>query len=272
MVELPTEIHREHYEVMSVENLGMLFHYLLPIAIRPSYNEGFYQSWRSYREVNVIFAEAVRRLPAAAPIMVQDFHLMCVGEELRSRRRQASPPLLYFHHIPWCDPDYFALLPAEVRDEILRALLAYDVIGFHSSKWARAFLACCERFLPDARRIDSEMSWNGRRVRVIAQPAGVDVEWLRSKANSTKCLSWDGGHWAVWTELISGRTFFGVLRPSRLFLFEGRISWTRFGSWPSRPQLGAGFPNIGTTSTDAERPFDGSIIGSRVVVLWSMDP
>ena len=190
VLEVPEAIHRGHYEVVSVEYLGRLFHYLFELAHAPVFTRAFAGAWRDYARVNALYAEAVLRAPGDDPVFVEDYHLMLVGREIRRLRPSFARPLPYFHHVPWCAPDYFALLPQAVRSEILSALLAHDSIAFHARRWARAFLDCCDRFLPEARVAEDAVAWEGRSVPVFAAPAPVDVAALARTARSPAADRW----------------------------------------------------------------------------------
>jgi trehalose 6-phosphate synthase len=55
-------------------------------------------------------------------------------------------------------------------------LLSNDVVGFHSDRWRRAFLACSEQLL--GARVDvtaGTVEHDGRTTRVVARPIGVDA-------------------------------------------------------------------------------------------------
>jgi trehalose 6-phosphate synthase len=54
--------------------------------------------------------------------------------------------LAYFHHVPFPCPDVFAVLPW--RDEILRALMHFNTIGFQTLRDRDNFIACLRRCLP----------------------------------------------------------------------------------------------------------------------------
>jgi trehalose 6-phosphate synthase len=126
--------------------------------------------------------------PAAEAVLIEDFHLMLVGNLVRERAPAFEAPIAYFHHVPWCAPEYFSLLPDRLREEILQSLLAYDAIGFHCSRWAEAFIECCERFLDSCSRTASGLSWREREVRVVASPAPLDVASARARAGSEAAL------------------------------------------------------------------------------------
>ena len=70
----------------------------------------------------------------------------------------------------------------QVRDEILRSMLAADVVGFHTFDYARHFLSCCSRLLSldyESRRGAITLNHFGRRILVRILPAGVHCGRLR---------------------------------------------------------------------------------------------
>jgi trehalose 6-phosphate synthase len=190
VLDVPEAAHRGHYEVVSVEVLGRLFHYLFELARAPVFDRRFARAWHDYARVNVLYAEAILRAPGEGPVFVEDYHLMLVGREIRRLQPSFERPLLYFHHVPWCAPDYFALLPHPVRSEILSGILAYDGVAFHSRRWARAFRDCCDRFLPGVTVGEDAVEWEGRHVPVIAAPAAVDTAALAGAARSPQAERW----------------------------------------------------------------------------------
>src|SRR4029077_17088020 len=52
--------------------------------------------------------------------------------------------LQFFVHVPWPTPQYWKVLPKQMRDAILEGILGCDVIGFQSSLDVRNFLLTCE--------------------------------------------------------------------------------------------------------------------------------
>jgi trehalose 6-phosphate synthase len=75
------------------------------------------------------------------------------------RDRRPDVRTSHFIHIPWPDPEAWEVLPEAVRTEILDGLCANDVVGFHTQRWRRNFLATVDR---------------GCAVRVTAHPIGID--------------------------------------------------------------------------------------------------
>jgi trehalose 6-phosphate synthase len=177
LLDLPEQPHRQHYEVASVGYLGLLFHYLFEPAYTPAFDHRFASAWEGYRAVNQAYAEAALARLDEDVVWVQDYHLMLLAALMRNGRRAAgATPAVYFHHVPWCEPSYFDMLPGLVRDEILEGLLAHDVVAFHSPRWAEAFMGCCERFVPGASCSGGTVQWRDRLVRVVSTPAALDTE------------------------------------------------------------------------------------------------
>jgi trehalose 6-phosphate synthase len=194
VVDLPADVERDHYVTVSNGVLKPLFHYLLDLATEPLWDRRLTAAWDSYRRVSAAFAEALARDAADGPVLIQDYHLMLVAAEFRRRRQGQRPvngtPLHYFHHVPWCDPSYFGMLPARIRTEILEALLANDTVGFHSRRWGGAFLDCCEEHLPGCARQGDVVEQDGRRTRVLTVPGVVDAASIEAAAGSPAVGRW----------------------------------------------------------------------------------
>src|SRR5215210_748378 len=96
-----------------------------------------------YRVVNEDLAQAVLDEVGddEAVVLLHDYHLYCAPRVIR----QARPDLFLHHfiHIPWTQPDAWRVLPTDMRDDIYEALLANDIIGFHTRAYRRNFLLCC---------------------------------------------------------------------------------------------------------------------------------
>jgi trehalose 6-phosphate synthase len=214
LLDVPADVHRGHYETVSVEYLGRLFHYLFELPYLPVFDDRFSAAWGNFQRVNELYAHAVARAPGDAPVLVEDYHLMLVAQRIRTLIPSFDRPLVYFHHVPWCAPDYFGLLPRPIRSEILSALLSYDAVGFHSHRWARAFLDCCERFVAGARVEDGSVEWNGRSIRVLSSPAPIDPAEIKRAATSHEAHQW----FDRLTRLVAGRT--AIVRVDRADLWK----------------------------------------------------
>jgi alpha,alpha-trehalose-phosphate synthase [UDP-forming] len=92
--------------------------------------------WAAYVEANAEFARHASALVNRDGIVwVHDYHLLLVAHALRQRR--FSGPIGLFLHIPFPPRDLFDTLPW--ANELIGAMLAFDLIGFHTSQWAENF-------------------------------------------------------------------------------------------------------------------------------------
>jgi trehalose 6-phosphate synthase len=189
---LPEGPHRAHYEIASNAVLARVLHGVLPGGGRAQrLMAELDRAWSAYVDINRRFASAVSgaRACSCSCVFVEDSHLMLVGAKLRRMQRDACP-VSYFHHVAWCPPQEWAVLPARPRAELLAGLLANDSVGFHAHQWADNFLACCAEFLPDAVVGDDHVEYDERRCEIHVDPAPVDAETVRERARTRETMQW----------------------------------------------------------------------------------
>lgn len=189
IVDLPREAHDAMYRVVYTELLAPLFHYLLDFGRQPAFDAALHRAWAGYREANRRFGAAVAGYRDADGVLVEDAHLMLVARAARDAGA-GSAPLTYFHHLPWCEPQYFAALPASVRTDILAGLLAFDGVAFHTRRWLEAFAACCERFLPGVERSGDTLGHAGRETILSVLPVAIDAGAVRATAEGELAREW----------------------------------------------------------------------------------
>jgi trehalose 6-phosphate synthase len=134
-----------YYNVVANPMLWFVQHYLWGLAEAPDVDQGLHHAWADgYAAVNEGFAAAVldelERQPEAA-VFFHDYHLYLAPALVRKRAPDAT--LSFFAHIPWPQPDYWRVLPEGIRVALHESMLANDVVGFHTERWARNFLRCC---------------------------------------------------------------------------------------------------------------------------------
>jgi trehalose 6-phosphate synthase len=131
-----------YYNVVANPMLWFIHHGLWGRALRPDLDLAFHDAWRNYDEVNRLFADRVvaelDNNPAAA-VFFHDYHLYLAPRYVREARPDAE--LAHFVHIPW--PVDWTILPEHMRRAVHDGLLANDVVGFHTARWARNFEASC---------------------------------------------------------------------------------------------------------------------------------
>jgi trehalose 6-phosphate synthase len=131
---------RQYYHGFANATLWPLLNYAIEA---PRFERAW---WRTYQDVNAIFAAAAEAALDERPdalAWVHDYQLMLVPKLIRERR--PDQPIGFFLHVPWPPPDIFARLPW--RAEILNGLLGADVVSFHTELYRRNFLRACGRLL-----------------------------------------------------------------------------------------------------------------------------
>lgn len=178
--------HDRFYTVISNPLLWFVQHGLYGLAQDPTLTRATRDAFEhGYAPVNDQFADAVIHQVRAAGgrgiVMLHDYHFYLVGE----RVRQACPDatITHFVHIPWPGPDEWRVLPADIRERLLSGLLGCDIVAFHTRRFARNFLLCCQEILGldvDWRRLVVHVG--PRQVRACFYPISIDVEGLLALA------------------------------------------------------------------------------------------
>lgn len=177
---LPPELHKKYYHGFCKQYLWPLFHYMLPMC--PEYGNRFDRSlWQAYVSANKIYADKVMEVinPENDFVWVHDYHLMVSPTFLRRRFKRIK--LGFFLHSPFPSSEIYRTLP--VRDEILKALLNTDLVGFHTFDYARHFLSCCSRMLGlnyESKRGYIGLDYFGRTVNIKILPMGIHMGRLES--------------------------------------------------------------------------------------------
>lgn len=177
---IPPELFNKFYLGFCKQHLWPLFHYMLPLS--PDLGGRFDRSlWQAYVSVNKIFADKVMEVisPDDDYVWVHDYHLMVLPTFLRKRFNRVK--LGFFLHSPFPSSEIYRTLP--VRDELLRALLNSDLIGFHTFDYARHFLSCCSRMLGisyQSKRGYIGLEYYGRNVSIKILPVGIHMGQLQS--------------------------------------------------------------------------------------------
>ena len=182
MREIPADAWRAHYGVVSNPFLWFMQHQLYTLPYEPNVDDSLVNAWQTgYRTVNQLFADAILEQTAAdrrPVVMLQDYHLYLAGRSIRERRPESL--LLHFNHIPWPSVDSWLVLPQALRRTICEGLLANDICGLQTDRYARNFLETVQAFVRDA-RVDlagRHVRWRGRTIWVRAYPISIDPDSL----------------------------------------------------------------------------------------------
>jgi trehalose 6-phosphate synthase len=186
IVDLTPEEYRDYYHGFSNSVLWPLCHGL-PSATGPNAT-----SYLAYQKTNERYARLL--LPLLEPhdlLWVNDFHLLPLGTYLRAvgcRHR-----IGFFLHVP------FPPLQQQTEgSELLRALLAYDLIGFQTTEDLLAFQTAARwQWGASAVAEDDSLHAEGRRVATGVFPVGIDVDAVSAAAlrmtPAEAAVWWPGG-------------------------------------------------------------------------------
>jgi trehalose 6-phosphate synthase len=181
-------VYEQAYNVIANPFLWFLQHQMWNLPERPIIDAGVMRAWeRGYVPLNEAFARAVidqARGDREPRIMLHDYHLYLAAEPIRRARPKAI--LSHFTHIPWPPSSIWQTIAPPIREGIATALLANDVVGFQTERYAHNFLRMVESFVPKA-EVDYE-GWAVRSRRRTTQvrnyPISIDVDATRRVAAS----------------------------------------------------------------------------------------
>jgi len=178
MVVTDTAAYADFYSVWSNPILWFIQHGLYGRSLAPVLTQAEHDAFENgYAAVNRAYADAVAEEVHArggkALVLLQDYHFYLVAE----RVRELCPDvvLTHFVHIPWPGPDEWRILPADIRERLLRGLLGSDVVGFHPRRYARHFVLCAQELLGLPVNLDElTVTVGDRTVRARYYPISVD--------------------------------------------------------------------------------------------------
>ena len=132
-----------------------------------------------YRAVNDAFAAALAPLLRKDDLIwIHDYQLLTAGDALR--KLGVKQRIGFFLHTPFVPPPIFCALPR--AEELLGALCACDVIGFHTADYREAFRQCVAVLLGAHMDEQGWFTHRGRRVQAIVDPIGIDVSAFATTA------------------------------------------------------------------------------------------
>ena len=165
----------EYYNGYANRTLWPLFHYRIDLA---EFERDFAGG---YARVNARFAETLA--PLIKPddlVWVHDYHLFPLGRELRERGLENR--IGFFLHIPW--PPTNLLLSLPNHRELVESLFDYDVVGFQCDSWLDSFLHYVTEQMGAVVQPGGWVTVNGRTIRVLDCPIGIDFEAFSEAVNS----------------------------------------------------------------------------------------
>lgn len=166
-IDLEEQDIEEYYNGYANRTLWPLFHYRIDLA---EYERDFAGG---YQRANERFADTVAPLIEPDDIVwVQDYHMFPLGAELR--KRGVENRIGFFLHIPWPPRRLLVTLPE--APALVRSLLEYDVIGFHTNEWLQSFCDYARDELGGTVTEDNVLTLGARTVRLVACPIGIEAD------------------------------------------------------------------------------------------------
>jgi trehalose 6-phosphate synthase len=180
--DLPHDAWQAHYATVANPFLWFTQHQLYQLHYDPAVDESLIAAWQTgYRVVNERLGQAAVEAAGRTKrpvVLLQDYHLYLAAQAIRARRPEGL--LLHFNHIPWPAVDSWLMLPQGLRRAICEGLLANDIVGLQTDRYATNFLQSVDAFVRDA-RVDPagrHVRWRGRTIWVRAYPISIDPDAL----------------------------------------------------------------------------------------------
>ncbi|KAK7850306.1 Alpha,alpha-trehalose-phosphate synthase [UDP-forming] 1 [Quercus suber] len=170
---LDEEIVHQYYNGYCNNILWPLFHYLgLPQEDRLATTRSFQSQFAAYKKANQMFADVVNdNYEEGDVVWCHDYHLMFLPKCLKEYNIKMK--VGWFLHTPFPSSEIHRTLPS--RSELLRSVLAADLVGFHTYDYARHFVSACTRIL-GLEGTPEGVEDQGRLTRVAAFPIGIDSD------------------------------------------------------------------------------------------------
>jgi trehalose 6-phosphate synthase len=172
-VDLARRDYEQYYRGFSNATLWPNFHYRVGLT---RYSRTDYAG---YLRVNEWLAAQLR--PLLRPddvIWVHDYHLIPFGDALR--RAGVNNRIGFFLHIPFPTPQVLTTIPPHA--ELVRALCAYDLVGFQTESDQVAFTDYVVREAGGTVGSEGRLRAFNRETRAGVYPIGIDVDGARQSA------------------------------------------------------------------------------------------
>ncbi len=136
--------------------------------------------WKSYCEVNRIFAEHIARIANDDDyVWLHDFHFFLVPKLLKKLNPKIK--VGFFLHVPFPSSEIYRQLPH--REEIVESLIHADLVGFHDFSYLRHFASSVYELLGiHSGLLEIRSHFNTTKLGVF--PVGIDTKAFMTQAAS----------------------------------------------------------------------------------------
>ncbi|CAH2037263.1 unnamed protein product [Thlaspi arvense] len=150
----------------------ILHHMGLPQEDHNDRNKTYQTQYDAFKKANRMFLDVIKENYEEGDIVwCHDYHLMFLPQYLKEYNSKIK--VGWFLHSPFPSSEVYKTLPS--RSELLRSVLAADLLGFHTYDFARHFVSTCTRILGAEGTHEGVMD-HGKVTRVAVFPIGIDPD------------------------------------------------------------------------------------------------
>ncbi|MBN1765153.1 MAG: bifunctional alpha,alpha-trehalose-phosphate synthase (UDP-forming)/trehalose-phosphatase, partial [Sedimentisphaerales bacterium] len=172
----------DYYNGFSNSSLWPILHYMTTYT---HYEDKWFEA---YKTVNQLFAETILSFAHENDLLwIHDYHLMLLPALLKQRNPKLK--IGFFLHTPFPSYEVFRCHPD--REELLKGVLAADLVGFHTFGYLRHFRSAVLRLLSIESEIN-QIKYENHITHIGVFPIGIDAHKFEQEMNSRsyrKCRS-----------------------------------------------------------------------------------
>jgi len=183
-----------HYKNFCKQILWPTLHYQIPD--NPNSKAFEDHSWEFYKILNQQFADKIIEIYKKKNnsddddddiIWIHDYHLFLVPNMIRSILPNAK--IGFYLHVSFPSSEVFRCFAQ--REILLKGLLGSNLISFQTIEYAKHFLQTCNKLLlADISLNNDEIKFNGKTIKIISSPVGIDAKKLINLQNSNIVNNW----------------------------------------------------------------------------------
>ncbi len=165
-----------------------IFHYLSMFHDRSTI-KNFDELWKAYKRFNDAISKVISQyISDGTLVWIHDYHLLLtanflISQKVLEEKNIKNYSIGLFVHAPFPGSDVFRRFP--YRDEILKAMMCFDMIGFHTFDSSRKFFTSCKRLLQinyeSTREGAFALSYYGRNVFLFVKHISCETSLIKEE-------------------------------------------------------------------------------------------
>jgi trehalose 6-phosphate synthase/phosphatase len=151
--------------------------------------KNFDELWKAYKRFNDAFSKVISQyISDGTLVWIHDYHLLLtanflISQKVLEEKNIKNYSIGLFVHAPFPGSDVFRRFP--YRDEILKAMMCFDMIGFHTFDSSRKFFTSCKRLLQinyeSTREGAFALSYYGRNVFLFVKHISCETSLIKEE-------------------------------------------------------------------------------------------